>query len=304
MVVAVTGSSGLIGTALCDALRNQGHQVRRLVRRAGDVALAADEARWDPAAGTIDRGALDGCNAVVHLAGEGIGDRRWSEEHKRSVLSSRVQGTTLIAETIAAMSTKPAVLASGSAVGFYGDRADACVDETSPPGAGFLAEVVQQWEAAAAAAERSGVRTVLLRTGVVLSTKGGALKKQLLPFRLALGGRLGSGRQYLPWISLDDEVAAILHVIEKATLRGPVNLVAPNPVTNAEFTKALGRALHRPTPIPTPLFALRAMFGREMVGEMLLASTRVAATVLTDSGFAFRHPELAAALADLLGRRG
>jgi uncharacterized protein len=297
--VIVTGASGLIGTALCAALSAAGHPVTKLVRRSPGVG----EAQWDPAAGTIDAAALDGAWAVVHLAGEGIGDAKWTAEHKAKVLGSRVTGTTLIASTIAGLTNKPSVFASGSAIGFYGDRGGETITEESSVGTGFLADVVRQWEACAQPAVQAGVRTVFLRTGIVMSTKGGALKAQLLPFKLGLGGRFGSGQQFLPWISIDDEVRAIIHCLTTESLRGPVNLTAPKPVTNAAFTKSLGAALHRPTLIPTPLFPVKLLYGAEMVKEMILSGADVRPTALLASGFTFNHPELGAALAHVLSTK-
>ncbi len=297
--VVVTGASGLIGTALCAALTAAGHPVTKMVRR----SPGADEAQWDPAAGTIDASALDGAWAVVHLAGEGIGDAKWTPEHKAKVLDSRVKGTTLIATTLAGLTSKPAVFASGSAIGFYGDRGGETITEESSSGSGFLADVVKQWEACAQPAVDAGIRTVFLRTGIVMSTKGGALKAQLLPFKLGLGGRFGSGQQFLPWISIDDEVRAVIHCLTTESLRGPVNLTAPKPVTNAAFTKSLGGALHRPTLVPTPLFPVKLLYGAEMVKEMLLGGADVRPTALLASGFTFTHPELGAALAHVLSTK-
>ncbi len=297
--VVVTGASGLIGTELCLALRAGGYGVTKMVRRAPGVG----EARWDPAAGTIDASALEGAWAVVHLAGEGIADSKWTAEHKAKVLDSRRTGTTLIAETIAGLTDKPSVFASGSAIGFYGDRHNDDIDESSSAGTGFLADVVKAWEASAQPAIDAGIRTVFLRTGIVLSTKGGALKQQLLPFKLGLGGRFGSGQQYLPWISIEDEVRAIIHCLETPSLSGPVNLTAPNPVTNMVFTKALGSAVHRPTLLPTPLFPVKLLYGAEMVKEMLLAGAKVLPKALVGSGFTFSQPELGPALAHLLSTK-
>ncbi|HVF14308.1 MAG TPA: TIGR01777 family oxidoreductase [Acidimicrobiales bacterium] len=299
MRVAVTGSSGLIGTALIAALEGDGHQVTRLVR---GEAHGPNEVRWSPSAGTIDAAGLEGHAAVVHLAGVGIGDRRWTAEHKAAVLDSRVQGTSLLASTLAGLDRPPPVLATASAVGYYGDRGAEPLTETDGPGTGFLADVVRQWEDAAAPAAAAGIRVARLRSGVVLTDKGGALDKQLLAFKMGAGGRIGSGEQYLSWISLDDEVSAIRHVLDTATLTGPVNLTAPNPVTNAEFTKALGTVLGRPTVLPVPKFALHAMFGKEMVAEMLLAGQRVLPAVLQASGFAFCDVEIEAALRRILGK--
>jgi uncharacterized protein (TIGR01777 family) len=311
--VVVTGASGLIGSALVTSLRSDGHPVTRLVRAVPKDGLGPDDALWDPAAGTIDGAALDGAWAVVNLAGQGIGEGKWTDEHKRKVLDSRVQGTLLLATTMAALERKPAIFASGSAIGFYGDRGATAVDERAEPGRGFLADVVVAWEAAAAPASAAGIPVAFLRTGIVMSTKGGALKQQLLPFRLGIGGRLGSGDQYLSWISLDDEVGAIRFLLDSTipggvtggkALTGPVNIAAPNPVTNAAFTKALGKALHRPTLLPIPLAPLRLRYGSDMVQEMLLSSTRVQARTLTAHGYVFQHPDLETALGHLLSTHG
>ena len=296
--VAVTGSHGLIGTELVRALEQAGHVVTRLVRSSpgpGEVA-------WDPARGTIDAKGLEGVDAVVHLAGVGIGDHRWTDAHKKAVRDSRVQGTTLLARSLAGLSWRPSVLLSGSAVGFYGDRGDEELTEESPPGTGFLASVVNEWEACAAPAADAGIRTVLLRSGVVMSERGGALKKQLLPFKAGIGGRLGSGRQWLSWITLEDHIAATMHLLTAEDVYGPVNVTSPQPVTNAEFTKALGEALHRPTLMPVPTVALDMLLGREMVKEMVLGGQRVLPAKLEASGFRFGHPELVPALRALLAR--
>jgi uncharacterized protein (TIGR01777 family) len=282
MRTLVTGSSGLIGTALLAAL-DDGVGLRR-------------GPEWDPEGGRIDPAVLEGFDAVVHLAGEGIGEHRWSDDHKRRVLDSRVNGTRALARAVAASSTVK-VFVSGSAIGYYGDRGDEVLTESSSAGTGFLAGVAQQWEAAAAEA---GVRTVLLRTGIVLSPKGGALGKQLLPFKAGAGGRLGRGRQWQSWVHIDDEVGAILHALSNEDVSGPLNATAPNPVTNAEFTKALGRALHRPAVLRVPPLALKAVFGREMTEEMLLAGQRVLPAKLSSTGYSFLHPDLGQALEDLL----
>lgn len=298
MKVAVTGSHGLIGTAFVGSLQARGDDVVRLVRQQPQ----AGEARWDPARGEIDAAALEGLDAVVHLAGVGIGDRRWSEKHKRAVLDSRVQGTTLLARTLASLSIKPSVLVSASAIGYYGDRGDEVLREDAGPGTGFLTEVCEQWERSTAPAEDAGVRVAHVRTGLVMSPAGGALKQMLLPFRLGAGGRIGSGRQWWSWIAIDDEIGAILHVLADDTVRGPVNLVAPNPVTNATFTKTLGRVLGRPTLLPTPTVALKALFGGDAVDEMFLGGQRVAPAKLEASGYIFRYPTLEPALRALLGK--
>ena len=295
MKVLVTGSHGLIGSALIPVLQQNGHTVTRLVRS----SPGPGEARWDPEGGTIDRAALEAVDAVVHLAGVGIGDHRWTDEHKRAVLDSRVKGTRLLSETLATLDTKP-VLVSGSAVGYYGNRGDEQLTETSPPGDDFLAEICTHWEAATGAAEAAGLRVVHLRTGIVLAKEGGALKQMLTPFKLGIGGRLGSGRQWFSWIHIDDEIGAIVHALTNDSVKGPVNAVAPNPATNADFTKALGRALHRPTVMPVPAFGLRALFGREMADAMLLSGQRVVPAVLRQTGYSFARPDLDAALASVV----
>lgn len=295
MRVLVTGSHGLIGSALIPRLQQGGHTVTRLVRG----TAGAGEVAWNPDTGTIDRAGVEGHDGVVHMAGVGIGDHRWTEEHKRAVLESRVKGTRLLSETLASLEQKP-VLVSSSAVGYYGNRGDEELTETSSPGDDFLADVCKQWEAATAPAEASGIRVVHLRTGIVLSANGGALRQMLTPFKFGLGGRLGSGRQWFSWITIDDEVGAIVHALTNADISGPMNATAPNPVTNADFTKALGRALHRPTVVPVPTFGLRALFGREMAETMLLTGQRVLPTVLQRTGFGFQQPNLDGALSAIL----
>ena len=294
--VILTGSHGLIGSELAETLQRGGDAVTRLVRS----GPGPGDAVWDISRATIDAPALEAHDAVVHLAGAGLGDHRWTDSYKREVHDSRTRGTALLCETLAKLERPPRVLVSGSAVGWYGDRGDEELTETSGPGAGFLAEVVKAWEAATEAASDAGIRVVRLRSGVVLSPKGGALKKQLLPFKLGAGGKLGSGKQWLSWIALDDEIAAILHLIRRETLRGPVNATAPNPVTNAEFTKALGAALHRPTIATVPSFALKAVFGGQMTEEMLLAGQRVLPRALEASGFTFGLPRVDEALQAML----
>ena len=297
MRVAVTGSHGLIGSELAAELGRRGHDVTRLVR--GEAGT--NEASWSPTGGTIEAGRLEGHDAVVHLAGVGIGDHRWTDGHKRAVRDSRIQGTGLLARTLANLDSPPGVLASGSAVGFYGyDNGDEVMTEASPRGGGFLAEVVGAWEQAAAPAAEAGIRVVNIRSGVVLTAKGGALKKQLLPFKLGIAGRLGTGRQWLSWISLEDEVAAIIHVLGADDLRGPVNTTSPEPVTNAEFTATLARILSRPAFMPVPNLALYALFGREMTEEMLLGGQRVLPKALEASGFTFTRPRLEDALRAML----
>lgn len=298
MVVAVSGSSGLIGSALIRSLAAAGHRAVRLVR--GGVE-AEDAIRWDPTQGIEDLSKLEGVDAVVHLAGETIGNRRWTAAQRAAIRRSRAEGTERLAESLAMIPKPPRVLVSASAVGFYGDRAGEILSEESAPGTDFFAQVCREWEAATGVAERAGIRVVHLRFGAVLSAGGGALRKMLLPFRLGLGGRVGSGRQFVSWIALDDAVGAIQHALLTESVRGPVNAVAPAPVTNAEFTRTLGRVLRRPTVMPLPRPAARFMFG-EVADAVLLASQRVAPARLNASGYHFRYPELEGALRHLLGR--
>lgn len=302
MRVAVTGSSGLVGTALVARLQGDGHEVVRLLR-AG--AAGDGTARWDPAAGAIDAAALEGLDAVVHLAGAGIGDKRWTAERKRLILESRTRGTDLLARTLAGLVARPSVLVSGSAVGWYGARgAEELTEQSAPPSApDFAAQVCREWEAATAPAEAAGIRTVHLRTGIVFAGHGGALAKMLTPFRLGLGGRIGDGHQYMSWVSLEDEVGAILHAITAPGITGPLNATGPAPVTNRELTRALGRALHRPTLLPTPVFALKARYGAELVEHLLLAGQRVLPAKLVGSGYAFVHPTVEDALDAALSTR-
>ncbi len=296
MDILVTGAHGLVGAALVDGLRREGHRVVRLVRDAPD----GDDIRWDPVDGLVDRAALEGFDAVVHLAGAGIGDRRWTRARKQLVLESRTLGTRHLATALAELDAPPRVLVSGSAVGYYGDRGSEPLDEDSGPGADFLAEVCTRWESATRAAADAGIRVATIRTGIVLAAHGGLLGRLRLPFRLGLGGRIGSGRQYMSWITLDDHLAAIRHVIDDERLAGPVNLTAPNPVTNAELTRALGRALRRPTPIPTPLMPLKLLYGPELVACLLTGGQRVLPTRLAATGFVHSAPELEPALRALL----
>jgi uncharacterized protein len=299
MIVAVTGSTGLIGTALVGALEAGGHFVRRIVRR--PARDAEHDIRWDPAAGTIDVVELSGADAIVHLAGANVAGHRWTDSYKAQIRDSRVLGTRLLSKTIAGMLAKPAVLVSASAVGYYGDRGDEPVDESSPPGRGFLADVCQQWESETAPARDAGVRVVNLRFGLVLSREGGALAQMLTPFKLGVGGAIGSGRQYISWIALDDAVRVIQFALQAAALAGPANAVAPGPVTNRQFTESLGRVLGRPTVLPLPAFAARLAFG-EMADEMLLSGVRALPHALENAGFAFQHPQLEPALRHILER--
>ena len=293
MDVAITGASGLIGRALTASLRGDGHRV--VAFRRGGVT-EGDTIGWDPDAGRIDAPALEGLDAIVHLAGEGIAEKKWSEDHKRRIRDSRVRGTAALAAAIASRERKPRVLVSGSAIGFYGNSGDEVLTEESAAGSDFLAEVAKAWEAETAPATEAGVRTVLTRTGIVLAGHGGALKSMLLPFKLGIGGRQGSGKQWMSWIALDDEVGAIRFAIENETVSGPVNLVAPNPVTNAEFAATLGRVLHRPTFLPTPMLPLKLRYGTELVETLLLVSQRVAPAQLQAAGYPFAFASLEDAL--------
>jgi hypothetical protein len=297
MRIAVTGASGLIGGALLPSLRAGGHEVLRLVRRSPS---SGDEVRWDPLTKQIDAARLEGLDAVVHLSGENIAAGRWTDAKKARLRSSRVGSTRFLSETLAGLTRKPSVLVSASALGYYGDRGDAWVGETDPPAADFFGQLSVEWEAAAAHAAHAGIRVVHPRTGVVLSPTGGALGKMLRPFRLGVGGVVGSGRQYFSWIALDDVVGVIQHLLARSDLVGPVNVSSPEPVTNAELTKTLGRVLGRPTIVPVPAFALRIAFGE--VADALLASTRMRPERLLATAYRFRFPELEEALRDLLSR--
>jgi len=299
MDIAITGASGLIGTALAESLRVDGHRVVPVVRKAG----IAGSVRWDPAAGTIDQAGLEGLDAVVHLAGEGIASGPWTAKHRERVLESRRQGTALMATTLAALDRPPATLVSGSAIGYYGDRGDEVLTEASDPGDDFLAEVCLAWEGATAAAVVAGIRVVHLRTGIVLDASGGALGKQLPIFKLGLGGKAGTGRQWMSWITLTDEVRAIRHAIETPALSGAVNATAPEPVTNAAFTRALGQALHRPTFLTIPRLVRHVPLGiGPLVDSLLFSSARVEPQALTATGFRFSHGELTEALGSVLSR--
>jgi uncharacterized protein len=291
--VAVTGSHGFVASALVPALAGAGHRVVRLVR---GQPVGGDELGWDPDAGTIDTAGLEGVDAVVHLAGAGIGDKRWTAPRKRLILESRTKGTGLLARTLAALTHPPSVLVSASAIGYYGDRGDEPLDEQSPPGNDFVARVCVQWEAATTPAAEAGIRVVTTRSGIILGRGGGVFPRMLLPFRLGLGGRFASGRQYMSWISIDDEVGAMLHALTRDAVRGPVNVTGPAPVTNAEFTKTLGRVVHRPTVIPTPLLPLKARYGGELVQHLLVEGQRVLPKRLEETGYQFAHQILEEAL--------
>ena len=297
--VAISGATGLIGSALAARLRARSVRVRRLVRTAHPQS--PDDIVWDPMRGVLSPNDLEGAEAVVHLAGEPLA-HRWTDARKRAIRESRVRGTELVARTIAALDRRPRVLLSGSAIGIYGDRGDEPVDEESALGSGFLAGVTREWEAASVAAADAGVRVVLLRTGIVLSPNGGALERLLLPFRLGVGGPIGSGRQWMSWISLEDHVRAMEHALATTGMHGAVNLVSPNPVTNAEFAATLGRVLSRPALVPAPAFALELVYG-EMARATILAGQRVLPKMLLRAGFHFAHPTLEQALRYELGPR-
>lgn len=306
MRVLVSGASGLIGRALTRRLETGDHQVVRLVRPGSAAVGGGPTVTYDPAAGHLDLGELAAAgpyDAVVNLAGAGIGDRRWTAARKAELEESRIGVTGLVTRAAAALAPAPRVVVSASAVGYYGDRGDEELTESSPAGGGFLADLCRSWEAAALPAAEAGIRTVLLRTGIVLSASGGALGKQLPLFKLGLGGRLGSGRQYTSWITLDDEVAVIERALGDESLVGPVNATAPHPVTNAELTAAIGRALHRPAVLVVPSVALRMALGAEMADEMLLSGQRVLPAALEGAGHAFSHPDLPGALAAVLHQR-
>ncbi|MGF1664786.1 MAG: TIGR01777 family oxidoreductase [Acidimicrobiia bacterium] len=289
MKVLITGASGFIGRALSQRLTESGHEAIPLVRGEPGTGVRT----WDVRAGRIDDDALVGIDAVVHLAGESIGGR-WTPAKKQAILSSRIEGTDLISKAVA--SAKPSVFVCGSAIGFYGSRGEDVLTEDSPAGSGFLADVTVAWEEAAKPASEAGVRTVLARTALVLEDEGGSFPRMLLPFKFGIGGPLGSGRQWWAWITLEDEIRAIMHCLETDALEGPVNLAAPNPVRNGDFGKALGRALKRPALLPAPGFGLKLLLGGEFADEVLLASQRVVPTRLEQSGFEFSHPHLPAAL--------
>ena len=297
MKVAITGSRGLVGSELIPLLTTGGHSVARLVRGEPD----AEEVQWDPEADSFDAAPLEGVDAVVHLAGENIGAGRWNEAVKQRIRHSRAHGTRVLCEGLAKMSTKPKVLVCASATGYYGDRGDEVLDESSDPGEGFLSEVCQEWEAATRPVEEAGIRVVNLRFGVILSPKAGALNKLLLPFKLGGGGIVGNGKQYWSWISIDDAAGVIHHAIMTDSVRGPVNAVVPDPATNHEFTKALGKVLRRPTIVPLPKFGARLMIG-EMADALLLASARVEPKQLIATGYRFRHDNLEEAFRHLLGK--
>ena len=296
MHVLVTGSTGFIGSALVSYLREQGCSVTCLVRR--PVTADDSEVRWDPDAGTIDAERLAGVDAVVHLAGESIYARRWTARRKAIIRDSRVQGTQLLSQTLAGLDPPPGVLASASGLGYYGDRGDETLREDSGPGSDFLSDTTRQWEDATEAAVQAGVRVVNLRFGLVFSPTGGALPKMMTPFKLGLGGRLGSGRQFVSWISLSDAMRVVYHALTTESLKGPVNVAAPGAVTNAALAKAIGNALSRPALIPAPAFALRLILGE--LAETILFSIRMEPAKLLESGYVFHHPDLPGALRSML----
>ncbi|MFJ7334693.1 TIGR01777 family oxidoreductase [Streptomyces sp. NPDC101116] len=291
--IVVAGASGLIGSALVRSLTTDGHEVRRLVR---GTPRAAGEIRWDPEGGRVDAAGLAGCDAVVNLAGAGVGDRRWTEAYKRRIHDSRVKGTTALAEAVASLDAKerPRVFVNGSAIGYYGETGERAVDESAPAGEGFLPSLCVKWEGATAPAQEAGVRTVFTRTGLVVSREGGAWGRLFPLFQAGAGGRMGDGRQYWSFVALHDEVAAIRHLIDTDGLSGPFNITAPNPVTNREVTAAMGRVLHRPTLFPVPAAVLRTVLG-EMAGDVL-GSARILPARLLESGFRFAFPEIEGAI--------
>ncbi|MCF3181725.1 TIGR01777 family protein [Streptomyces polychromogenes] len=291
MRIAITGASGLIGRALVRSLHSDGHDTVRFVRRA---PAGPDEARWDPKAGYVDPDGLRGCDAVVHLAGAGVGEHRWTAAYKREIRDSRVLGTAALARALAGMDEPPAVLVCGSAVGYYGDTGSRAVDESAPAGTGFLPSVCVEWEAAAAPAQDAGIRTVFARTGLVVAAGGGAWGRLFPVFRAGIGGRLGSGRQYWSYISMHDEIAALRFLMETPGLSGPFNLTAPEPLTNREVTAAMGRVLHRPTLCAVPAPVLRVVLGE--FSQDVLGSQRVRPTGLLAAGFTFAHPGIEEAI--------
>jgi uncharacterized protein (TIGR01777 family) len=298
MKILITGASGLIGQALTKQLNASGHTTVAAVRR---EPRRNDEVQWNPTTGEMSPSAFDGVDAVVHLAGAGIGDKRWTDAYKMEILQSRTLGTALLADTMASLDKKPTVFLSGSAIGIYGVRDDTELGEDAAIGTGFLADVCRDWEAASASASAAGIRTVLLRTGIVLSPKGGALKKQLPLFKLGLGGKFGNGKQWQSWISITDEVNAIIHLLT-SNLSGAVNLTAPNAVTNAEFTRVLASVVSRPAILPIPSFGPKLLLGGELADALLFTGQRVVPNALVADGFHFAHPTLDVALRALLNK--
>jgi uncharacterized protein (TIGR01777 family) len=295
--ILISGSHGLVGSALVKLLTTEGHEVVRLVRHGSESGI-----EWHPNKGVIDSERLEGLDAVVHLAGESIASGRWTSEKKRAILESRVKGTALLSETLAQLRQPPNVFVSASAIGYYGNRGDELLTEKSSPGDDFLAHVCQEWEKATTPAAEKGIRTVLTRFGIILDRKGGALGKMLTPFRMGIGGRIGSGKQWMSWVALEDVVSAIRFVIYDSFVNGPVNVVAPFPVTNAEFTKTLGRVLSRPTLFPIPAFSVRLAFG-EMGDALLLSGQRVEPGVLLARGYQTSFARLEPSLRHILHRQ-
>lgn len=294
MNILITGASGLIGTALKQYLASQGHTVAAVTRqRQGEGPF------WDIDEGIVDFGNMPDPRVVIHLSGENISNGRWTKKRKQLFLDSRVNSTTLLAKTLSTMKNKPELLISGSAIGFYGDRDDECLDESAGPGDNFSSRLCIAWEAAAQAAADAGIRVANIRTGIVLAREGGALKKMLTPFKFGLGGKIGDGHQYMSWVSIDDYVRMIDFIIRTPGMTGPINMVAPNPVTNAEFTRTLARALHRPALAPMPAWLAKLLFG-EMAKELLLASARVTPKKLLDAGYRYEQPELKESLQKIL----
>lgn len=297
MKILISGSHGLVGQALIKGLVEDGHEVCPLVRR--ERAVGSCEVNWHPERRSIDQQHLEGFQAVVHLAGESIASGRWTDAKKRAIRDSRVVGTTILSDALAGLSSPPKAFISASAIGFYGNRHDELLTEQSGPGKDFLADVCKEWEAATLPAKEKGIRVVLSRFGIILDSEGGALAKMLPPFRMGVGGKMGDGKQWMSWIALDDVTGALRFALNNESLSGPVNLVAPQPVTNAEFTKALGEALGRPSLFPLPSFAARLAFG-EMADALLLTSQKVAPQVLEQANFKFKYPSLDQALTKVL----
>ncbi|OYD07285.1 TIGR01777 family oxidoreductase [Paludifilum halophilum] len=301
MRIAVTGGSGLIGTAIRSELEKQGHQVTNLTRKGSDRGEEEKVLLWEPERGEIDAGGLEGMDAVIHLAGENISARRWTSKQKERIRESRIRGTTLLCETLARLRQKPKVLLSASAFGYYGNRdSSETLDESAAPGEGFLARVTEEWERSTRAAEEAGIRTVHMRFGMVLSREGGALAKMLPMFKLGGGGRIGDGNQMMSWISLEEIPRIVSFLLQREELSGPVNIVTPHPVSNAVFTRTLGQVLRRPAVIPLPAFAARLFLG-EMAEELLLSGSRTLPCRLMEAGYTFSYPELPSALRGILG---
>lgn len=297
MKILISGASGLLGTALANALQAEGHRVARLVRPGGTAS--AGDVRWDPNTATVDSAGMEGSDVIVHLSGAGIAEARWTPPRKQILRSSRIGSTRVLVDSIAQLWQKPRLFVSASAIGYYGNRGDEILTEMSSPAGDFLAVLARDWENEAMRVELSGIRAVILRFGMILSAKGGALPRMLTPFKWGVGGRLGSGEQWISWISLEDAVGALRAAISSKDLKGPVNLVAPNPVQNAEFTRLLAGILRRPAIFPAPAFMLRLMLG-ELADALLLASQRVRPERLLDAGYRFRHDHLESALRAIL----